>query len=125
MKPRQMLPVISGIVFSACMFVPLGAIAQTQPVQVPTSSPKAQIQPSKAVSQPAPVTTGKKSKYDRSYKICKSRAVKRGLKGVERRAFIRRCELGFAPPKHQQGQNMPQPSVQPQPTQPTNTPVGK
>lgn len=124
---------LSGMLYGAFIAAGLMAVpAVAQPVaDTPTSSPvnsapaappptttqgaAKPAKPSSIVPGPSarpamPATTSADRKYDRSYRHCKARAQKRGLRGAERRNFIRRCELGFAPPRNQQVVPAPTPA---------------
>ncbi len=130
MKKNAAFPTFLGGIVAGCLAIAvLSAQAQTPPAanaptaQPATTAPETMPVPlSNAVSPKPPKATGKpvppNRKYDSSYKHCKMRALRRGLKGTERRAFIRRCELGFAPPRVQVA-----PVAVPVPTQPGVVPV--
>lgn len=122
---------LSGMLYGALIAAGLMAVpAVAQPASdTPTSSPvnsaPVALPPPQGAAKPAkpssvvpgpsarpamPATASADRKYDRSYRHCKARAQKRGLRGAERRNFIRRCELGFAPPRNQQVVPAPTPA---------------
>lgn len=123
---RTLSGLVCGAVLAAGLMV-VPAVAQPT-MDAPTSSPMnpAPVQaperggyakpakspavlPSPSAKPAMPTTTSADRKYERSYRHCKVRAQKRGLRGAERRNFIRRCELGFAPPRNSQAPPAPAP----------------
>jgi|GEM_PF-1369499 len=99
---------------AAAPVVPAPVVPAPVPVQTPGAASKLAKPPvPTGVKSSAPAQISTDRKHERSFRHCKARAQKRGLRGAERRNFIRRCELGFAPPHSQKGNPAPAPVKQP------------
>lgn len=106
-QPTTDRPSSTPVIPAPVVSVPVSGAATSKPVKPPAPSVGTSAKPS------APATASVDRKNERSFRHCKARAQKRGLRGAERRNFIRRCELGFAPPHFQQSNPASAPAKQP------------